>query len=598
MRLAGGLPSSVLQGETAMVATIDIFEGSDAATSYQTIYVNVILFGSIIERSDGEITLGLVARPDIGFVPSEDQKQMKIVLRGEDVTYNKDGDVTGGTVTSVDFINKLGLVAELTGYPIDAQELYEAFQKALEFDFAPVYDILYNRVPYVVNGSRFGDVFGAAALGDTFFGNGGDDVLSGASGDDLIRGGKDDDKLAGGEDDDRVFGEDGNDLARGDAGQDLVDGGAGDDVLTFSAGKDTLKGGTGNDLLNLDELPFDAAPITVDLGKSQIKIGADVSKISSIEGLIGGSTNGGDRYIGDDNDNFFSPQGFDQEIDGKGGHDRLIFYRHDSFFGFATRDTNVTLDAGKGIAGVFAEAEAIKFKNIESFAGSHSNDTLIGSDRDEEFLPLQGWDSVDGGGGIDTLSYELDLVVPDSSTTKQGAVVDLAKNKAIGTGGETDTIRNFENVTGSTLGDDLSGDKRANELLGLDGADSLTGGNGNDTLDGGLGADELTGEGGRDVFGFSGALGGNNIDQIVKFSVKDDTIELSRDAFKGLKAGALDAAAFVVAREAKDDEDRIIYDAKSGALLFDADGKGGDAAVKFAELDRNLVLTEKDFVVV
>ncbi|RXF74763.1 calcium-binding protein [Hansschlegelia zhihuaiae] len=580
-----------------MVATIDIFEGSDVTTSYQTIYVNVILFGSIIERGDGEITLGLVARPDIGFVPSEDQKQMKIVLRGEGVTFNGEGDVTGGTVKSVDFINKLGLVAQLTGYPMDAQELYEAFQKALEFDFTPVYDILYNRVPYVVNGSRFGDVFGAAALGDTFFGNGGDDVLSGALGDDLIHGGKDDDRLAGGEDDDKVFGEDGNDLARGDAGQDLVDGGAGDDVLTFSAGRDTLKGGTGNDFLNLEEAPS-AEPITVDLGKSQIKIGADVSKISSIEGLVGGSTNGGDRYIGDGKDNFFAPQGFDQEIDGKGGHDRLIFYRHDSFFGFATRDTSVTLDASKGVAGVFFEAEAIRFRNIESFAGSHGADTLIGSERDEEFLPLQGWDSVDGGGGIDTLSYELDLVVPDSSATKQGVTVDLAKNKATGTSGETDTIRNFENVTGSTLGDDLSGDKRANELLGLDGADSLTGGNGNDTLDGGLGADGLTGEGGRDVFGFSTALGAGNVDQIVKFSVKDDTIELDRSVFKGLKTGGLDADAFVIAKAAKDDEDRVIYDARSGALLFDADGKGGDDAVKFAELDRNLALTEKDFVVV
>lgn len=579
-----------------MVATIDIFEGSDAETSYASVYINIIFFGSIVDRGDEKVTLGVTANPDTGFVPTEDQKAMEIVIRGTGVKYDKDGDVTAGTVTSVEFVNKLGLVAELTGYPMKAAELYDAFLKALEFDTGPIFDILYNRVPYVVNGSKFGDAFGAAALGDLFYGNGGDDNLGGAVGDDTISGGADDDALSGGDDDDELYGEAGDDRVGGDAGEDLVDGGSGDDVLRFTSGEDTLIGGEGRDYLNLNDLPFDTGPVTVDLGKKTFTIAGDTVKFSSVEGIVGGSTNGGDRYVGNDADNFFAPQGFDQEVDGRGGHDRLIFYRHDSFFGFATRDTSVTLDAAKGVAGVFFETEAVKFENIESFAGSHSNDSLLGSNRDEEFLPLQGFDTVDGGGGTDTVSFELEQVVPDSSVTKQGAAVDLAKNKSVDTAGGIDTIKNFENVTGSTLGDTLLGDGEANVLLGLAGADTLAGRKGNDVIDGGLGEDRLKGDAGRDIFVFSSELGAKNVDAILKFSIRNDTIELHRDVFGGLKKGALDDDAFVLGGEAKDAEDRIVYDAKSGALLFDADGKGGDDAVRFAQMKPGLELTEKDFV--
>ncbi len=63
---------------------------------------------------------------------------------------------------------------------------------------------------------------------------------------------------------------------------------------------------------------------------------------------------------------------------------------------------------------------------------------------------------------------------------------------AIGTaqntiGAGTDTLTNFENLTGSAFNDTLTGNTGANTLSGLAGNDTLNGGAGNDTLIGGGG---------------------------------------------------------------------------------------------------------------
>ena len=63
-----------------------------------------------------------------------------------------------------------------------------------------------------------------------------------------------------------------------------------------------------------------------------------------------------------------------------------------------------------------------------------------------------------------------------------------------------------------------------------------------------------------------------------------------------LAAGSLDA--FHVGAAAVDVSDRVIYDATTGALSYDADGVGGAAAVQFATLGTNLNLTSTDFFLV
>ena len=49
---------------------------------------------------------------------------------------------------------------------------------------------------------------------------------------------------------------------------------------------------------------------------------------------------------------------------------------------------------------------------------------------------------------------------------------------------------------------------------------------------------------------------------------------------------------------AGDADDRLIYQATTGALFYDADGTGAGAQVRVATLGLNLALTAADFVVI
>ncbi|MBN8945340.1 MAG: calcium-binding protein [Rhizobiales bacterium] len=163
-------------------------------------------------------------------------------------------------------------------------------------------------------------------------------------------------------------------------------------------------------------------------------------------------------------------------------------------------------------------------------------------------------------------------------------------------------------ISGTSGSDTLNGTAGADTLLGLGGNDRLNGlagndkldgGAGRDTLNGGLGNDILTGGSGYDTFVFNTALGANNIDTITDFSVKYDTIQLGSAVFTSLgSTGQLSSGAFYAGPAAHDATDRIIYNPKSGALLYDADGNGAEAAHQFAQLTPGLNLTKADFWIV
>jgi Ca2+-binding RTX toxin-like protein len=82
------------------------------------------------------------------------------------------------------------------------------------------------------------------------------------------------------------------------------------------------------------------------------------------------------------------------------------------------------------------------------------------------------------------------------------------------------------------------------------------------------------------------------------FKVVDDTIRLENGIFTKLTTtGVLSASAFGTGSAAHDTNDRIIYKKATGALMYDADGSGAGAAIKFAQLTAGLVLTNADIVV-
>lgn len=144
-------------------------------------------------------------------------------------------------------------------------------------------------------------------------------------------------------------------------------------------------------------------------------------------------------------------------------------------------------------------------------------------------------------------------------------------------------------IQGTSAGDILTGKTTKDAIYGYGGDDRLGGKEGNDTLYGGSG---------RDAFVFNTKPnGGLNLDVIADFNPKDDSIHLDDAIYSKLARGQLHSWSFVIGSKANDASDRIIYNNKTGALLYDADGSGPGAAVQFAKIGLNLSITAADFLV-
>ena len=268
-------------------------------------------------------------------------------------------------------------------------------------------------------------------------------------------------------------------------GNDALKGAAGNDVLTGLTGNDTLNGGAGNDSMDGGAAGSDtasyadaASAVTVSLahqGAAQNTIGAGVDTLSNFENLTGSAFN--DTLTGDGNANFLS---------GLAGNDALL-----------------------GGAG------------NDALAGAAGNDSLNGG---------LGNDVMDGGpAGSDTASYADAAAAVTVSLAHQGS----AQN-TVGAG--SDTLSNFENLTGSARNDTLTGDGNANILSGLAGNDVEMGGTGNDTLMGGAGNDTLYGNAGIDSFVFDAGFGKDLIADFTASGASHDKIDFSTAMFANFAA--------------------------------------------------------------
>jgi Ca2+-binding RTX toxin-like protein len=179
--------------------------------------------------------------------------------------------------------------------------------------------------------------------------------------------------------------------------------------------------------------------------------------------------------------------------------------------------------------------------------------------------------------------------------------------------GQVDAVTNNGSIDGLVAlgpGSDFYDGRRggkADLVVGEDGNDRLEGGNkvdflkgqaGNDGIDGGLANDILSGGSGKDVFAFQSVPNSKtNRDAILDFSPGEDTIGLRSEIYKGLNKGVLAAKYFHVGQVPLNANDRIIYDPKSGNLMWAQKGNQG-AVITFADLDPGLGVTSKDFLVV
>jgi Ca2+-binding RTX toxin-like protein len=363
---------------------------------------------------------------------------------------------------------------------------------------------------------------------DTIYGNAGNDILVGGFGGDTPGSGND--TLYGGEGDDQLFGEDGNDVLWGGIGADQYAGGAGNDTLYFEAdgASDIAWGGAGSDTFVFMAGVFGTDTIKdfVAVGGADVKDKIDLSAFGGVTfanlnivqvgdnveitsagfgagnkivleilnaGAVtaddfifaGGGGSPGSTINGNSNNNNLTGTANDDTINGNGGNDTLAgLAGADVLNGGSGTDTAtyaaspsavfVSLWTGTGTGG---HAQGDSLIAVENLVGSSHNDTLEGS---------SGANNLNGGGGIDTLTY---------INAGAGVTVSLALTSAQNTGGAgTDTISNFENLTGSNFNDNLTGNSGANVIDGRAGTDTITTGGGDDTVifRPGYGSDTIT----------------------------------------------------------------------------------------------------------
>ncbi|MFO1034618.1 MAG: FG-GAP-like repeat-containing protein [Hyphomicrobiales bacterium] len=114
-------------------------------------------------------------------------------------------------------------------------------------------------------------------------------------------------------------------------------------------------------------------------------------------------------------------------------------------------------------------------KTDANAGGNAVANIIVGNAKQNVLEGRGGADTLDGGAGIDTLSY---------ADSDAGVTIAINGSKlTVGSGGHAqgDSVKNFENITGSAHNDSLTGDGKNNVLDGGAGDDTLTGGAGNDT---------------------------------------------------------------------------------------------------------------------
>ena len=268
---------------------------------------------------------------------------------------------------------------------------------------------------------------------------------------------------------------------------------ANNDWLTLGTGDNIVLGEAGTDMVSFVR---HSQAVNINLRDEIVLSGEYTNRLDSIENATG--TIFGDYIQGNDTDNL---------LRGLGGYDWFIGSEgSDTFEGGSGRDMisyvfsgqGVTVDLGKGIGGADLAEQDI-YESIERVTGSVHNDLTFGSDGEDDFRGLGGYDwfvgsgggkdRYDGGSGLDTISYALSTEgVKASLLTGRGSSGDAAH----------DLYTSIERLTGSSFDDILSGDHNRNELRGLFGEDALYGNGGVDRLTGGGADDYLDGGAGFD----------------------------------------------------------------------------------------------------
>jgi Ca2+-binding RTX toxin-like protein len=342
------------------------------------------------------------------------------------------------------------------------------------------------------------DIFTGSNYNDNVSGNDGNDTIEGRGGSDIMNGGNGTDTvtyagstaavtvnlattagqntIGAGTDTitnfENLTGSAYNDTLTGNSGANAIDGGAGNDIIDGAAGNDILIGGTGTDRVTYASATA-AVAVNLALTTAQNTLGAGTDTISGFENLTGSSYN--DILTGDANPNTIDGGSGNDTVQGGAGNDTLIGGSGTDTLTYAAATAAVTVNLTTTTAQNTLGAGTDTISGFENLTGSNFNDTLIGTSGSNVMEGLGGNDILDGAGGTDTLTY---------ISAAAGVTVNLATTTAQNTvGAGTDTITNFEYLTGSAFNDTLTGNS---------GTNTIEGGAGNDIMNGGTGTDRVT----------------------------------------------------------------------------------------------------------
>ena len=346
---------------------------------------------------------------------------------------------------------------------------------------------------------------------------------------------------------DVILGLGGADTIYGKAGHDSLMGGDGDDTLVAAGGDDVAEGGAGDDSIFGGD------------GDDTIDGGAGIDR------MVGGE--GSDTYYVD----AIGDRAFENAA--WAGHDIVVSAVDYLLRADHIEELRLTGDARLG-------------------RGNDGAQRIEGSDGDNLLDGSLGADTLAGGAGDDI------YVVRDA-----GDVVIEAADGGVDTVRAMLTHRLAEGVERLLLQDvrDAGGDVVAMNGIGSSGDDFIRGNAADNVLIGRGGSDLLRGGDGADDFLFDRTLGPANIDVIADFDASEGDRVLIRTHLVGATAdaaGVLDAALFAAGPEAAQADDRLVFDAATGRLSYDADGAGGTDAVQIAVLANGATLSADDVVLV
>lgn len=405
--------------------------------------------------------------------------------------------------SGVDEITLVGLLSINTDEHVEFIEFADGFRTTLP-DFASW-----------SSGTSGADTLTGTSSADTLIGKAGNDTLSGGNSNDAIHGGDGTDTIEGGAGDDVLHGGNGtdtltyagatagvtvslattaaqntggagtdtvfsfekltgsgyNDTLTGDAGANTINGGNGGDTIQGGDGNDTLNGGSGTDRVTYAAA---AAGVAVNLAttSAQNTGGAGTDTLSNFENLTGSAF--ADVLTGTSSANSIDGGGGDDVIDGGAGNDTLIGGSGNDRLTYASATAGITINLATTTGQATGGSGTDTISGFEHLTGSAYNDVLTGNSSANLIEGGAGDDTIDGAGGTDTLTY---------ANASAGVTVNLATSTAQNTGGAgTDTISNFENLTGSAFNDTLTGNSSANVIEGGAGNDTMNGSGGTDTL--------------------------------------------------------------------------------------------------------------------